>query len=171
MIQASVENGYQRFIALVGQSRGKTPEQVDAIGQGRIWDGGTARQLGLVDQFGGLDEALAYAAEAAKLDEHDWHPEFLGADDDGLRSVLAEMLQDDDDDTNASGGDFVGIAMTRQSALAARLVHDLELLSGAKGIQAFCLECPVTVSAASGKADGGTLAALARLVGFANKSP
>ena len=169
VIQASVENGYQRFIGLVGRSRGKTPEQVDAIGQGRIWDGGTARQLGLVDQFGGLDEALAYAAKAAKLGEDDWHPEFLGKEDNGLRSVLAEMLQDDDDDANVRG-DFAGIAMARQSALAATLTRDLALLSGAKGVQALCLECPIGASAVAANR-GGTnmIAALGRLIGFAGK--
>ena len=169
VIQASVENGYQRFIGLVGRSRGKTPEQVDAIGQGRIWDGGTARQLGLVDQFGGLDEALAYAAKAAKLGEDDWHPEFLGKEDNGLRSVLAEMLQDDDDDANVRG-DFAGIAMARQSALAATLTRDLALLSGAKGVQALCLECPIGASAVAANR-GGTnmIAALSRLIGFAGK--
>ena len=45
-----------------------SPEQVDKIGQGHIWDGGTARQLGLVDAFGGLDDAVREAARRAKLD-------------------------------------------------------------------------------------------------------
>jgi protease-4 len=43
-------------------------ERVDQIAQGRVWDGGSARQLGLVDQFGGLPDALDYAAAQAKLD-------------------------------------------------------------------------------------------------------
>ncbi|MBW8786051.1 MAG: signal peptide peptidase SppA, partial [Novosphingobium sp.] len=64
MLQLNVEHSYANFLGLVGASRHRTPEQVDAIGQGRVWDGGTARQNGLVDQFGGLDEALAYAARA-----------------------------------------------------------------------------------------------------------
>ena len=45
----------------------KTPAEIDRIAQGRVWDGGTARQLGLVDGFGGMDEAIAKAAELAKL--------------------------------------------------------------------------------------------------------
>lgn len=57
ILQSSVENTYAEFLALVGKSRGKTPAEIDTVGQGRVWDGGTARQLGLVDQFGGLDEA------------------------------------------------------------------------------------------------------------------
>ena len=39
-----------------------TPEQVNEIGQGRVWDGGTALQLHLVDKFGGLQDAIAEAA-------------------------------------------------------------------------------------------------------------
>ena len=49
------------------QSRRKSPAEIDRIAQGRVWDGGTARQLGLVDGFGGLDDAIAKAAELAKL--------------------------------------------------------------------------------------------------------
>ncbi len=67
LIQANIEHGYARFLGLVGKSRGKSPQDIDAIAQGRVWDGGTARQNGLIDQFGGLDDALAYAAGAAKL--------------------------------------------------------------------------------------------------------
>ena len=46
-----------------------TRARVDELGQGRVWDGGSARQLGLVDQFGGLDAALARAAALAKIDD------------------------------------------------------------------------------------------------------
>ena len=49
------------------QARHKSPAEIDRIAQGRVWDGGTARQLGLVDGFGGMDEAIAKAAELAKL--------------------------------------------------------------------------------------------------------
>ena len=57
----------------------RAPAEIDAMAQGRVWDGGTARQHGLVDQFGGLDDALAYAAEQAKLEDGEWHPAYLGA--------------------------------------------------------------------------------------------
>src|SRR5690606_19959729 len=79
ILQATVESGYERFLALVAGSRGISRERADELGQGRVWDGGTARQLGLVDQFGGLDAALAHAAQQAGLAEGKWHPVFLGA--------------------------------------------------------------------------------------------
>ena len=52
----------------VAAARKLTPQRVDEIGQGRVWDGGTARQIGLVDRFGTLDDAVAEAAKRAGLD-------------------------------------------------------------------------------------------------------
>ncbi len=54
-----------------------TPQRVDAIAQGRVWDGGTARQLHLVDRFGTLQDAVGEAAKRAKLDPAKVHAEYL----------------------------------------------------------------------------------------------
>src|SRR5437764_9689813 len=67
LIQTGVEAMYGRFLNVVADARHKTPQQVDAIAQGRVWDGGTAHQLGLVDGFGGMSEAIARAAQLAGL--------------------------------------------------------------------------------------------------------
>src|SRR5215471_380228 len=67
MIQSIIDHGYQRFITRVAAARGKTPEQVDAIARGRVWSGGQAKERGLVDEIGGLSEAITAAATAAKL--------------------------------------------------------------------------------------------------------
>ena len=166
LVQATIENGYRRFIGLVGQSRGKTPEQVDAIGQGRIWDGGTARQLGLVDQLGGMEDALAYAAKAAKLGDGEWHPRYLGEESDGFRTLLVRLLESDDEDSSGAGGGTGGIVAAQQAELAARLAHDVALLSGRGGIQAYCLECPVGTAPRLSDSDVGVLGSLAKLAGF-----
>lgn len=170
LFQATIEHGYNRFIGLVGQSRGKTPDQVDAIAQGRIWDGGTARQLGLVDQLGGIEEALAYAAKAAKLGEGDWHAKYLGEEDDALRSLLVQLLDSDDDAREVRSG-IAGIVAAQQAALAARLAHDVALLSGQGGMQAYCLECPVRATAAPGAERAGLLRSLIELAGFGARRP
>lgn len=170
LFQATIEHGYNRFIGLVGQSRGKTPDQVDAIAQGRIWDGGTARQLGLVDQLGGIEEALAYAAKAAKLGEGDWHAKYLGEEDDALRSLLVQLLDSDDDAREVRSG-IAGIVAAQQAALAARLAHDVALLSGQGGMQAYCLECPVRATAAPGGERAGLLRSLIELAGFGARRP
>ena len=78
LIQAGVEQVYRKFLAIVAESRRKTPAEIDRIAQGRVWDGGTARQLGLVDGFGGMDEAVAKAAELAKLGRGRARPDLPG---------------------------------------------------------------------------------------------
>jgi protease-4 len=93
LTQGSVESYYRRFLSLVATARHKTPEQIDAIAQGRVWDGGTARQIGLVDAFGDLDDALAYAASAAHLTT--WHADYLGADQGGWQGLLQAMAGTD----------------------------------------------------------------------------
>ncbi|MFC3713720.1 signal peptide peptidase SppA [Sphingoaurantiacus capsulatus] len=67
VLQASVENIYKRFTGLVGKARNLPVNRVDEIGQGRVWAGGTAHQLKLVDHLGGLDDAIAVAAKRAGL--------------------------------------------------------------------------------------------------------
>ncbi len=142
MVQANIENGYARFLDMVARSRGKTPAQIDAIGQGRVWDGGTARQNGLVDQFGGLDDALAYAAKAAGLEEDDWHAEFLGKDVDPLASLLEGLNPDEDSAPPSRARDWLGVVAARQSALIGQALTGAERLLAARGAQAYCLECP-----------------------------
>jgi protease-4 len=68
LAQASVEDIYARFTGLVAKSRKQPIEKIRTIAEGRVWAGGTARQIGLVDQFGGLPDALAAAAKMAKID-------------------------------------------------------------------------------------------------------
>lgn len=66
-VQTLINHGYQNFIGKVAGARGKTPEQINEIAQGRVWSGAQAKELGLVDQLGDLDEAIQAAADKAKL--------------------------------------------------------------------------------------------------------
>lgn len=66
VIQQSVESVYDTFITRVANGRKMTKEQVDAIGQGRVWSGTDAVKIGLADELGGLDDAIAYAAKLGK---------------------------------------------------------------------------------------------------------
>lgn len=65
--QAGVDASYQEFVARVAKARKMTPEQVDKVARGRVWSGVRAREVGLVDAYGGLREAVAYAREKAGL--------------------------------------------------------------------------------------------------------
>ena len=68
VIQSSVERVYDHFITKVADGRSLTKEQVDEIGQGRVWTGTQALKIGLVDELGGLKMAIAKAAELGELE-------------------------------------------------------------------------------------------------------
>jgi len=70
LMQAEIERGYDLFISRVAEGRGISKDSVDAIGQGRVWTGEQAIKLGLVDQLGNLNDAIAEAAKLAKLDKY-----------------------------------------------------------------------------------------------------
>lgn len=70
VLSSVIGRGYQQFIGNVAKARGKTPEQVDQIAQGRVWSGAQAKERGLVDKLGGLTDAIASAAARAKLGEN-----------------------------------------------------------------------------------------------------
>ena len=70
MMQANIEDGYDTFISHVAEGRRMTKAQVDSIGQGRVWSGENAKEIGLIDDFGGLKDAIALAAEIEGLDEY-----------------------------------------------------------------------------------------------------
>ena len=70
LMQKYVGNTYNDFTALVARTRGLRQSYVDSIGQGRVWAGADALEIGLVDELGGLDKAIAYAAEKANLTDY-----------------------------------------------------------------------------------------------------
>lgn len=70
VMQKSIERGYNNFISIVAEGRNKTTEEVDAIGQGRVWLGNRALELGLVDKLGGLTVAIEEAARLAELSDY-----------------------------------------------------------------------------------------------------
>lgn len=68
--QTSIEHGYDQFLELVASSRNMTKEEVDKVAQGRVWTGAMAKQLGLVDQLGDLDDAILAGAKRAKISSY-----------------------------------------------------------------------------------------------------
>jgi protease-4 len=69
-MQRSIEKTYSDFISKVASGRKMTPEAVDSIAQGRVWIGTTAKSIGLVDETGGLKDAITEAAKLANLDAY-----------------------------------------------------------------------------------------------------
>ena len=165
ILQAGIENGYRQFIARVAKARRMTPARVDQIGQGRVWDGGTARQLGLVDRFGTLDDAVAEAARRARLDIKTVHTVYLEKEP-GWAGKLAQALNSDDgeEDAGAPAGDIFARIGAERRGLLAQAVGDMRRLAAGGSIQARCLECGALGPSTSAGADGRLLdLVLARL--------
>jgi len=164
ILQGSVENTYARFIGLVSKARKLSPAEVDRIAQGRVWDGGSARQLGLVDQFGGIDDALAWAAQKAGLKQGQWHAEYLGAASNQYDSLIRQLVRDDGQ--AGAGADLFGLIARQQGKLRAAFERDLDRLIGARSAQAYCLECPPQAQAGTHQAGSkGWIDALGLLLG------
>jgi len=137
LIQAGIESTYRRFLGIVAQSRHKSPADIDKIAQGRVWDGGTAHQIGLVDGFGGMNEAIAKAAALAKL-----------GDERGIRyleppkrfeDTLLESFANDNDESTSEDA-FAVLAGAPQAQLASA-IGELRSVLGGPTIQVRCLEC------------------------------
>jgi protease-4 len=139
LIQTGVEAMYSRFLGIVAASRHKTPLQIDQIAQGRVWDGGTARQIGLVDGFGGVNDAIAKAAQLAGLGS-ERGVRYLEPQR-SFRDQLIDAFVDNDNDTAVPEDAFSTLAHQPEQQLASMLDEVRSILSG-PSIQARCLECP-----------------------------
>ncbi|WP_315764208.1 signal peptide peptidase SppA [Sphingomonas sp. Y38-1Y] len=156
ILQGSIEDIYRRFVGVVAASRKLAPARVDEIGQGRVWDGGTARQIGLVDRFGGLADAIAEAARRAKLDPAKVRPVYLDKEP-SWAAQLAEAWQQERDRDKGSeesriGGDLFARVTADRRARLGQALGDVRRLLGGQSVQARCLECsgfaPATPTAA-----------------------
>ena len=139
--QANVEAIYGRFTGLVARARNMPVERVRDIAEGRVWAGGTARQLGLVDRFGGLEEAVAEAARLARLDPDNVHLHRFEEPEDPFAALLRSMSSEPPERERVGPvGLFAQTAWHRQATLA-QVLGDARMLLGTGGVQALCLEC------------------------------
>ncbi len=141
LAQSSVENVYGRFTALVSRSRNLPVERVREIAEGRVWAGATARQLGLVDQFGGLDDAMKDAARRANIDPEAIYPVYFENGPDPLSEFFAGFSRDEEQDGAAPPSGWLAQSAWLRNARLAQVVGDMQHLLGASGVQASCLEC------------------------------
>lgn len=156
IIQASVESIYRRFLGIVAESRGKKPAEIDRIAQGRVWDGGTARQLGLVDGFGGLEEAIAKAGSLAKVADPQDSVRYLERPV-SLEERLFDLLAGDSAGDKPAQDGFASLAP--ETAITDALVQLRTVLAGPR-IQVRCLECPASAPARVTSAEKGFMTAL-----------
>ncbi len=149
LVQASVNSIYRQFLSIVAQSRKTTPQQIDRIAQGRVWDGGTARQLGLVDGFGGLAEAVAKAGQLAKIDEPQDQLRYLDPPQ-SFEEELLEMFASDRSQDSPAQDAFA--SLSPESAIRDAFAQLRSILRGGT-IQARCMECPAVAPARVGKGE------------------
>jgi protease IV len=146
LIQAGVEQIYSRFLAIVAQARHKSPAEIDRVAQGRVWDGGTARQLGLIDGFGGMDDAIAKAAELAKLDEDNRGLTYLEPAP-GFADELMAAFSGEEEEADGAPADAYATLAPAPEGLLARAVAELRSILSGPTIQVRCLDCPPVAAA------------------------
>ncbi|MEP7316876.1 MAG: S49 family peptidase, partial [Sphingomicrobium sp.] len=168
LIQAGVEQIYAKFLAITAASRKKSPAEIDRIAQGRVWDGGTARQIGLVDGFGGLDDAVAKAGDLAKLAKNDRRVTYIEEGRGAWAGLLAGMLGGGDDDSEAAPTDALATLGPAPEQLMLRVMADVDSILNGPSIQLRCLECgPVAAVPQLAAPPSGWWLGLARWFGAA----
>lgn len=91
LFQSSAEETYRTFLTKAAHGRDMTVDQIDAIASGRIWSGSQAKENGLVDALGGLDEAISMAANAAGIEEGDYRLRYYPQQKTFLEELLSEL--------------------------------------------------------------------------------
>ena len=100
IIQESVDEIYVQFKSVVAKGRGLAMDRVQEIARGRVWTGVDAKEVGLVDELGGMKDAIAYAAKQAKIKKKDIKVLYYPiAKEDKLGELLEQM---DGGDASAS---------------------------------------------------------------------
>jgi protease IV len=139
MIQASVEDIYGRFTTMVAAARKLPLARVQEVAQGRVWAGGAARQIGLVDAFGSLDDAVAEAAKRAGLDAKNIRRIEI---DDG-QGFLSWVLSGFSAHAEQLGSkDLISQISARNQALAFAGFRDAARVMTGPAVQVRCMSCP-----------------------------
>lgn len=141
VVQLGVDSIYQRFITLVADARKQEVSAIDAVAQGHVWTGSKAKELGLVDELGTLNDVIAAIAQKANLDKY--QVEFvqrpLSPKEEFLRSL-----------TQGQAGSFVpksllerfvSLNVLNDLAPALKPLSDLQKMNDPQGIYVQCLDC------------------------------
>ncbi|HEX8526500.1 signal peptide peptidase SppA [Allosphingosinicella sp.] len=148
VLQMGVDNTYRRFLGLVAQARRLPVARVHEIAQGRVWDGGTAHQIGLVDRFGSLTEAVAEAARRAEIDVADAGIVWLEQEPGFLAGVLRSLAGGG---ARESQGDVYSLLAQRPQALLGRALEDAQAMLDGPAIQLRCMECAAGAPSVRGR--------------------
>jgi len=133
IIQRQIETIYSDFLKLVSEGRKIEISQVDSIGQGRVWNGIDAKRLGLIDDFGGLEDAISMAAEMAGVT--DYYLWSLPAQKDPLQQIIDQLTGEDNSTSiriKSELGEYYTYyqylkEISESSGIQARLPYDIKI--------------------------------------------
>ncbi|TLU99147.1 signal peptide peptidase SppA [Dyadobacter luticola] len=100
-IQRSVNEGYDTFTTKAAQGRRMPVEKLRSLAQGRVWSGIEAKENGLVDVLGGVDDAIKLAAKAAKLNEGDYRVRYYPEKKKPLDELFSKIMDDEEEKASA----------------------------------------------------------------------
>jgi protease-4 len=122
VMQGSIENIYSEFVSKVSEGRQMRIGAVDSIGQGRVWAGTSAKKIGLIDEMGGLEDAISGAAKLAGIEKY---------------SIREFPVQEDTYTKILTGlsGDIKMKILERELGQYARYYSEIKELAGLSGIQ------------------------------------
>jgi hypothetical protein len=130
VISQMIGSNYRDFLALVAERRKSTPEKVNEVAQGRVWTGAQAKERGLVDALGGVDDAVKSAARRASLGEG-YRVEYIEHESRGLNRYLALLFERVAAFAQSNLG-WDGLAKMLLGPSAGQVQRDLEMLDAAR---------------------------------------
>jgi protease-4 len=143
VIQLGVDNVYQRFIHLVAAERKMEPDAIDQVAQGHVWSGAAAKELGLIDQLGNLNDVIA--AAAAQVNLTDYSVELIEQPLSPQEALLRQFLND-----NASTlaprsylREFSSLNALQEIAPILKPLAELHRMNDPQSIYASCTNCMV----------------------------
>jgi len=123
VLQAEIEHIYTSFIGKVAEGRHLTVDKVDSIGQGRVWSAMDAKQIGLIDEYGGYDRAIEVAAELAKIKNYNMM--YLPEQKEPLQELVDQLT-----------GNETRSAMVKEMGEYYKYYEYLKMIQQMKGVQA-----------------------------------
>jgi protease IV len=144
ILQLGVEHIYSRFLAIVAENRKSTPAAIDEIAQGRVWTGQRAKELGLVDNLGSLDDAIDAAAKLAGLAQYE--PKLFERDLSPQEQFMRELFSqvNTSDALQSTLSHWTGIDLATLKSIS-RIVREQSpittALDGPRTTYALCVSC------------------------------
>jgi protease-4 len=147
LFQMNINRGYHKFLTLVSENRNMTIEEVDSVAQGRVWSGIRAKELGLVDELGDLDDAITAAASLAELEVYDTllvekqlsERDLMIQKIFGQQSYLAKLIKSEDE--SGFSNPNKSSAVTQMLSLLTNEVEKLENFNDPQGMYILCTHC------------------------------